>query len=60
MSKRGEDQEQKYLFQTLLTVQTLQVQAVAGYDIVTIPSNENGLVDLEELKKHVRSVIQLH
>jgi glycine dehydrogenase subunit 2 len=27
--------------------------AVAGFDTVTIPSNENGLVDLEALKKHV-------
>ena len=36
-------------------VQTLRVQAVAGYETVTIPSNENGLVDLEELKKHVDS-----
>ncbi|WP_026566746.1 aminomethyl-transferring glycine dehydrogenase subunit GcvPB [Bacillus sp. UNC41MFS5] len=26
---------------------------VAGFKTVTIPSNENGLVDLEELKKHV-------
>ena len=26
---------------------------VAGFDTVTIPSNEHGLVDLEELKKHV-------
>ncbi len=26
---------------------------VAGFDTVTIPSNENGLVDLEALKKHV-------
>ncbi|MGN8646630.1 aminomethyl-transferring glycine dehydrogenase subunit GcvPB [Gracilibacillus sp. HCP3S3_G5_1] len=26
---------------------------VAGFDTVTIPSNEEGLVDLEELKKHV-------
>ena len=27
--------------------------SVAGFKTVTIPSNENGLVDLEELKKHV-------
>jgi len=27
--------------------------SVAGYETVTIPSNEHGLVDLEELKKHV-------
>ena len=26
---------------------------VAGFDVVTIPSNENGLVDLDELKKAV-------
>ncbi|RBW68447.1 aminomethyl-transferring glycine dehydrogenase subunit GcvPB [Bacillus taeanensis] len=29
--------------------------AVAGFDTVTIPSNQDGLVDLEELKKHVDS-----
>ena len=29
--------------------------SVAGFETVTIPSNENGLVDLEELKKHVNS-----
>ena len=39
--------------------QTLQVQRVAGFETITIPSNENGLVDLEELKKHV-VMIQLH
>lgn len=27
--------------------------AVAGFDSVTVKSNENGLVDLEDLKKHV-------
>ncbi|HEY4548723.1 MAG TPA: aminomethyl-transferring glycine dehydrogenase subunit GcvPB [Bacillus sp. (in: firmicutes)] len=27
--------------------------SVAGFNTVTIPSNENGLVNLEELKKHV-------
>ncbi|MFJ5760258.1 aminomethyl-transferring glycine dehydrogenase subunit GcvPB [Neobacillus sp. NPDC093182] len=27
--------------------------AVAGFETITIPSNEHGLVDLEELKKHV-------
>lgn len=27
--------------------------AVAGFETVTIPSNEHGLVDVEELKKHV-------
>jgi glycine dehydrogenase subunit 2 len=27
--------------------------SVAGYETITIPSNEHGLVDLEELKKHV-------
>ncbi|MCQ6281348.1 aminomethyl-transferring glycine dehydrogenase subunit GcvPB [Bacillus sp. EB600] len=27
--------------------------SVAGFEAVTIPSNEHGLVDLEELKKHV-------
>ena len=27
--------------------------AVAGFETITIPSNENGLVNLEELKKHV-------
>ncbi len=27
--------------------------SVAGFDTITIPSNEHGLVDLEELKKHV-------
>ena len=27
--------------------------SVAGYTAVTIPSNADGLVDLEELKKHV-------
>ena len=27
--------------------------SVAGFETITIPSNENGLVDLEELKKHV-------
>ena len=26
---------------------------VAGFETITIPSNENGLVNLEELKKHV-------
>ena len=29
--------------------------SVAGYTAVTIPSNADGLVDLEELKKHVNS-----
>ena len=29
--------------------------SVAGYNTVTIPSNADGLVDLEELKKHVDS-----
>lgn len=29
--------------------------SVAGFEIVTIPSNENGLVDVDELKKHVDS-----
>ncbi|MCM2532386.1 aminomethyl-transferring glycine dehydrogenase subunit GcvPB [Neobacillus pocheonensis] len=27
--------------------------SVAGFETITIPSNEHGLVDLEELKKHV-------
>ncbi|MEH7097674.1 aminomethyl-transferring glycine dehydrogenase subunit GcvPB [Neobacillus vireti] len=27
--------------------------SVAGYETITIPSNEHGLVDLEELKKHL-------
>ncbi|ULT54963.1 aminomethyl-transferring glycine dehydrogenase subunit GcvPB [Neobacillus drentensis] len=27
--------------------------SVAGYETITIPSNEQGLVDLEELKKHL-------
>ncbi|MCT4477677.1 aminomethyl-transferring glycine dehydrogenase subunit GcvPB [Peribacillus frigoritolerans] len=29
--------------------------SVAGFQTITIPSNKNGLVDLEELKKHVGS-----
>ena len=36
-------------------VQTLRVQALLAITAVTIPSNADGLVDLEELKKHVNS-----
>ena len=41
------------MFQTPRTVQTLHSASVAGFKTVTIASNENGLVNLEELKKHV-------
>ena len=31
--------------------------AVAGYDIVTIPSKENGLVDVEALKQNLMKLV---
>ena len=51
--ERGEDKRTKVLVPDSAHGTNPASAAVAGFDVVTVPSNDQGLVDLEELKKAV-------
>lgn len=51
--ERGEDKRTKVLVPDSAHGTNPASAAVAGFDVVTVPSNDQGLVDLEELKKVV-------